>query len=168
VRDTKTHVGGDRDAVRRAFDAHHESLFRLALLLTRHRQEAEDIVQDVFVRSAGRLGSLDEGETWPYLRTALVNAWRSRLRRLRFQARRLPLVRATRPRDMTSEEVQDLWALVIDLPPRQRATLVLRYYEDLSVEETASVLGCSVGTVKSQLSRAIATLRRRYPDEDRG
>lgn len=157
-----------QDATRRAFDDHHERLFRLALLLTRDPYEAEDIVQDVFVRSSGRLESLPEDEVGPYLRIAVVNRWRDRMRRLRMRARRLPLLVPPDHADEDLDAAHDLWALVLTLPPRQRATVVLRYYEDLSVEATAEVLGCSVGTVKSQLSRAIEHLRRRYRDEDRG
>ncbi|MDN5892814.1 MAG: sigma-70 family RNA polymerase sigma factor [Nocardioides sp.] len=57
-----------------------------------------------------------------------------------------------------------LWSLVTTLPRKQRAAVVLRYYEELSEAETADVLGCSVGTVKSQTSRALATLRSHAPD----
>jgi RNA polymerase sigma-70 factor (sigma-E family) len=157
-----------QDATRRAFDRHYERLFRLALLLTRDPYEAEDIVQDAFVRSSSRLASLPEDEVGPYLRAAVVNGWRTRITRLRTRARRLPLLRTPDNGDPDLDATHDLWNLVLSLPPRQRATVVLRYYEDLSEQATAEVLGCSVGTVKSQLSRAIEHLRRRYHDEDRG
>ncbi len=159
---------GDQDAIKRAFDAHYDRLFRLALVLAGDSYDAEDIVQDVFMRSGQRLASLPDGELAPYLRTAVVNEWRSRMRRLRTRMRRLPLAQDPAPQAPDMEVTNDLWAHVLALPTRQRATVVLRYYEDLSERATAEVLGCSVGTVKSQLSRAIGHLRRRYADEDRG
>jgi RNA polymerase sigma factor (sigma-70 family) len=57
------------------------------------------------------------------------------------------------------------WAAVLKLPPRQRAVIALRYYEDLTEAETAEVLGCSVGTVKSQASRAMSKLRLLVPSD---
>jgi RNA polymerase sigma-70 factor (sigma-E family) len=159
---------GDQDALKRAFDAHYDRLFRLALVLAGDPYDAEDIVQDVFMRTGQRLASLPDGEVVPYLRAAVVNEWRSRMRRLRTRMRRLPLVQVPHSRAPDTEASNDLWTYVLALPTRQRATVVLRYYEDLSEQATAEVLGCSVGTVKSQLSRAIEHLRRRYADEDRG
>jgi RNA polymerase sigma-70 factor (sigma-E family) len=158
---------GNQDAIKRAFDAHYDRLFRLALVLAGNPYDAEDIVQDVFVRSGQRLGPLPDGEVGPYLRTAVVNEWRSRVRRLRMKTRRTSLLTASPSQSPDMDTTHALWALVLALPPRQRATVVLRYYEDLSEQATAEVLGCSVGTVKSQLSRAIEQLRRRYDDEDR-
>lgn len=58
------------------------------------------------------------------------------------------------------------WSAVHGLPPQQRAVIALRYFEDLSVAQTAEILGCSEGTVKSQASRAIATLRRSISAEE--
>jgi RNA polymerase sigma factor (sigma-70 family) len=58
----------------------------------------------------------------------------------------------------------ELWSLVRELPAQQRATVTLRYYEELSLAETAAVLGCSTGTVKSNTSRGLAALRRRAAD----
>jgi DNA-directed RNA polymerase specialized sigma24 family protein len=59
---------------------------------------------------------------------------------------------------------RDLWAVVQSLPPRQRAAVALRFYEDLSEAQTAAILGCSVGTVKSHTHRALATLRTRLQE----
>jgi len=146
--------------LRAAFDAHHLALFRLALVLTHDRHEAEDIVQDVFERASSKLAPLREDEVGPYLRAAVVNHYRSRLRRLRVQASRYAHLAAPEV-VVDAAEVQDLWEAVTALPTRQRATIVLRYYEDLSFEETASVMRCSTGTVKSQSSRALHALRRR-------
>src|SRR4029077_3382806 len=83
-------------------------------------------------------------------------------RRRRWAGVRLSVVlpdRAARTRD-GAEDRMDLVAALRRIPPRQRAVLVLRYYHDLSVDETAQALGCAPGTVKSQTSKAIAALRR--------
>jgi RNA polymerase sigma factor (sigma-70 family) len=58
----------------------------------------------------------------------------------------------------------DLWPHVLALPPRQRAAVALRYYEDLTEAQTAEILGCSIGTVKSQTHRALATLRHKLEE----
>jgi RNA polymerase sigma-70 factor (sigma-E family) len=151
--------------LRRAFEAHYGDLVRLATLLTRGQDTAEDLVQEAFVRAARRLEDLPEDEARPYLLTTVVNLWRNRLRRLSLESRRgLSPTPAPGP---SLEERDALWQAIIKLPARQRACLVLRYYEDLTEAETATVLGRSIGTVKSQTSRALARLRKEYPNEDR-
>lgn len=151
------------DSLRLAYEAHYRPLLRLCVLVTGRRETAEDLVQEAFVRVAGRLGGLGDEEIGPYLRAAALNLWKNRLRRLAVERRR-PTQRA--PRDeLAFEEKDEVWAAVRRLPARQRACLVLRYFEDLTEGETADLLGCSVGTVKSQTSRAIERLRRELGDE---
>jgi RNA polymerase sigma-70 factor (sigma-E family) len=141
----------------------HTALLRTAYLLTGDSYTAEDLVQ-----TALALAWL----AWPrirepagvdtYVRRILVNTQRSFWRRRRVQEL---LVRDVPERDSgigaTSELHQVLWAALAELPRQQRATLVLRYYEDLSNSEIADVLGVSAGTVKSNASRALAALRQR-------
>jgi RNA polymerase sigma-70 factor (sigma-E family) len=62
-------------------------------------------------------------------------------------------------------ERDDMWQALLELPPRQRAALVLRFYEDLSESQTAEAMGCAVGTVKSQVSAALTKLRERFGDD---
>ena len=140
-------------------------LFTMARLLTGgNRAEAEDLLQGAFERAYrhwGRISRREDPER--YVRQMLVNASVDRWRRLRRHPE-TPLVVA-----MADEGTVDTAAAVADrdlllrglaaLPPRQRAVLVLRYYEDLSEAQTATMLGCSVGTVKSQAARGLARLR---------
>jgi RNA polymerase sigma-70 factor (sigma-E family) len=164
---TATEAPPTNDALRIAFDRHGGSLLRLCTLLTGRREEAEDLVQESFVRMAPKAGALDEEATWPYLRRIAVNLWKNRLRRLAVEGR----VRGRRDLDPPSaasrfEDRDLMWGAVLRLPPRQRACVVLRYYEDLTERETAAVLGCSVGTVKSQSAKALARLGEALGDGD--
>lgn len=151
------------DSLRLAYEAHYVPLLRLCVLVTGRRETAEDLVHEAFVRVAGRLDGLGDEEIGPYLRAAALNLWKNRLRRLALERRR-----PTQPApsdELAFEEKDEVWAAVRRLPARQRACLVLRYFEDLTERETADLLGCSVGTVKSQTSRAIERLRRELGDE---
>ncbi len=124
---------------------------------------AEDAVQTAFAkafRSWRRISRLASPEA--YVRKMAVNEVLTTRRRA--HARR-EVVRAELPDSPAVGQgvpVHDeMWQAVLSLPPRQRAVLVLRYYEDLSEQQIADVLGCRPGTVKSQASAALATLRAR-------
>jgi RNA polymerase sigma-70 factor (sigma-E family) len=144
---------------------------RLAYLLTGDATQAEDLVHDAFVRCVGRFGHLRTHEAFDaYLRRTIVNLHTSRLRRIRVE--RAWLAReAGRPERTASAAMpdvatrEDMWRRLLRLPPRQRAVLVLRFYEDLSERETADALRCSVAAVKSLTARATAALRERIRGE---
>jgi len=153
--------------LRDVFVRHYEALLRLCLLLTGRLDVAEDLSQETFARALVRVGKLPENEQFPYLRATASNVWKNSLRRLALERRH----RTTAPRDedLSSLEEHDvLWRAIQRLPVRQRSCIVLRYYEDLSERQTSAVLGCSVGTVKSQTSRALVRLRKELDDEHRG
>jgi RNA polymerase sigma-70 factor (sigma-E family) len=141
----------------------HQPLLRTAYLLTGNRHDAEDLVQTTLAKTYLAWDRIREPSAVDaYVRRAMVNTSRSGWRR-----RRVTEVlngdvpeRAYEPITPESTELHEaLWQLLGTLPHRQRAVLVLRYYEDLSEPETARVLGISVGTVKSTASRALARLR---------
>jgi RNA polymerase sigma-70 factor (sigma-E family) len=150
---------------------HADAALRLAYLLTGDRQVAEDVVQDAFVRLAGRLVHLrDPGAFDAYLRTTIVNLSRSYFRRKRVE--RLYLERARAGPALASpsrsiEDQEELWQALGRLSPRQRAAIVLRFYEDLPEGEVAKILQCAPGTVKSLVSRGLGKLRNEIGDEDR-
>lgn len=143
--------------------ARRAALVRTAYLLCGDAHAAEDLVQGALIKAVGhwkRIGDHPE----PWLRKVIVNDHISGWRR-------------HRGRERTAEQVPDLAAPTDDLDrnmalatalrslaPRQRAVVVLRYYEDLTESETARVLGVSVGTVKSQHRDAVARLRGLVPD----
>jgi RNA polymerase sigma-70 factor (sigma-E family) len=145
---------------------------RLAFLLTQNRAQAEDLVHDAFVRCVGRFGHLRTHEAFnAYLRRTIVNLHTSRLRRVRVEREWLSNESGRVERAATSglPDVagrEDMWRRLATLPPRQRAVLVLRYYEDLSERETADALRCSVAAVKSLTARATAALREGIRGED--
>jgi len=131
---------------------------RLAMLLTGDRLRAEDLLQDSLVKMYERWGRLDRhSDLHAYLRRVVVNthtAWWRRRRRENLMAE-VPDHAAPAGFDADVE----LKRALDQLPPKQRAVVVLRLYEDLSERQTAEALGCSVGNVKSQYARALAKLR---------
>jgi RNA polymerase sigma-70 factor (sigma-E family) len=140
-------------------------LYRTAFLLTGDRHEAEDLLQGALARTCVKWdGIRDKRAADSYVRQAMVNQMARQWRR--------------RGREVVTDEVPDrghgggvdvradhlaLWEEIRKLPPRMRATLVLRYVEDLTAEDTARQLGCSVGSVKSQTHHAIKRLRAALP-----
>lgn len=145
-------------------------LVRFAYALTGDVMHAEDVVQVVLERTWRRWSQVVGDRPEAYVRTAIARTAISRYRTLLRRVREAPLetvvpllavgddgARSAEARDM--REV--LWAELALLPPRMRVVVVLRVWEDLSEADTARLLGCSVGTVKSQLSRGMARLRER-------
>ncbi|GAA5060147.1 SigE family RNA polymerase sigma factor [Streptomyces sp. SID10815] len=158
--------GPDADFTR-FVTARWRSLTHTAYLLTGDFHEAEDLVQTTLAKVYPHWRRLEPERVEHYVRRALVNTNRSRYRRRRITHLLLPSLPDTGPvhddgAGAGGSEVHDALARgLAELPERQRAVVVLRYCEDLSVEEVADLLGCSVGTVKSQASRALAKLRSR-------
>jgi len=137
-------------------------LRRVAYLLCQDWQSADDLVQSTITSLYTHWGRAREATSLDaYVRTILVRAFTSERRSA--WSRRVTLVQEhidTPGRSSDPDARMDVQAALTDLPPRQRATLVLRFYCDLSVEETARELGCSTGTVKSQTSKGLESLRR--------
>ncbi len=144
---------------------------RLAYLLTGDRSVAEDITQDAFVRVSGRLAHLREGGAFDaYLRRAVVNLSKNHFRR---RAVERAFLERTRPATVTAGHEQPLvdreatMAALARLPQRQRAAIVLRFYEDLTEDAIAQILRCRNGTVRSLVTRGVQALRadiQRYAD----
>ena len=140
--------------------ARSSGLLRTAYLLTHDHALAEDLLQTALTKAWFAWGRID-GHPEPYVRRILVNTYATWWRRRwngELATAELPELPATDGAD-ASDTGQDLWSAMTRLPRRQRAVVVLRYFEDLTEAETASLLGCSVGTVKSQASKALAKLR---------
>jgi RNA polymerase sigma-70 factor (sigma-E family) len=153
---------------------HADSAVRLAYLLTRDHALAEDLVQDAFVKLAGRLVHLrDPGAFDAYLRKTVVNLSHSYFRRKKVERAYLERTRGAARSEAAAwpgrsvEESDALWAALGKLSERQRAALVLRFYEDLSERQVADILNCRPGTAKSLVSRGLEALRQEIRGEDR-
>lgn len=138
-------------------------LDRVALALTGSRHDADDLLQNTYTKAYkvwSRLLQMEHPEA--YVRRILVNEstslWRRAWRRVERPTALPPDTSTAAPQDVY-ESRDVVWQAIQRLPAKQRAVLVLRYYEDLDVRETAEVLGISGGTVKSQCSTALDKLR---------
>ena len=131
----------------------YEPMVRLAYLLAGNRSVAEELVQDAFVavhRNWDRATS-----PGGYLRTTVVNNARSWHRRRALEERRLPAVTVD-----SSPVADEMWDVLQRLPDRQRAAVVLRFYEDLPDADIARILGCRLPTVRTAVHRGLAALRK--------
>ncbi len=154
----------DRGRLGELYLRHAHEAVRLAYLLTGDRALAEDLVQDAFVRLAGRLVHLrDPGAFDAYLQRTVVNLSRSHFRRRKVERayvqRAGGVVGTHAATERPLEDRDELWRALGHLSQRQRVAIVLRFYEDLSEQRVAELLKCRPGTVKSLVSRGLETLR---------
>ena len=177
--ETQTHASGTPEPTGEAasgrmaelYERHAGAGLRLAyLLLGGDRAQAEDLLHEAFVRCVGRFRYLRVPDAFDaYLRRAIVNLHTSGLRRTKLERAYAARQRGIPARVSTIPDVagrEDLWRSLRALPARQRAALVLRYYEDLSERDTAEVLGCSLPAVKSLIARGTEALRGEIPRGD--
>jgi RNA polymerase sigma-70 factor (sigma-E family) len=132
-------------------------MVRMAHALTGNADTAEDLVQDAFARLHGRIEPLDN--PGGYLRTTVVNLCTDHDRRDARERRPVEMAPSAR----LSLEASEMVDVLLGLPYRQRAVLVLRYWGDWSEAESAKAIGCRPGTVKTLASRGLARLRKELP-----
>jgi len=172
---------GDADAWSELFNAYQDRVFKLALLVTRSRQDAQDVTQETFIRLIKTIRSYEAGkgsfETWLY--AIVVNLGRDHLRRrnrlplpwdMMARGDRLPSAPADQPEtiSLAREWQRDIWGAVNRLNDKQRIAVILHYYLDLSCEQIAQVLGCPSGTVYSRLHYARLALEKELAKPELG
>ena len=171
---------GDQAAWTALFEAHRDRVFRAAILITRHRQDAHDVTQDVFIRLIKAIHQYDPErgsfETWLY--AIVVNLSRDHLRRRKRMPTPWTLLdgdahlaeRSQQPEQvsLTREWQQSIWDAVGELGERHRTAVILHYYVGLSCLEIAHVLSCAEGTVHSRLYYARQFLEKRLGQEAQG
>lgn len=153
--------------------ARSSALHRAAYLLTGNWATAEDLVQTALTKTYlawKRIGEIESVEAYArrVLYTTNASWWRRR------SSRERPTDVIPEPQQAHNDSSEEsarrdvMWRYILTLPKRQRAVLVLRFYEDLSEADTADILGVSTGTVKSQSSRALGNLRRKLAADGLG
>ena len=151
------------------YERHVGRAVALAALMGGDADAAEDIAHEAFIRTAGRLSGMRDPSAFDaYLRRTVVNLCRARARRASIERRysRWLVQREVDPAPSRTEDRDVLWRALGDLPHRQRAAEVLRFYEDLSEEQAADALRCSPRAVNALVSRAMAVLRERIQEEE--
>jgi RNA polymerase sigma-70 factor (ECF subfamily) len=155
----------DRELAARLFDEHADRLVGLACLLLRDPADAEDVVQEAFMRLQRRASSIQHADRQAaYLRSIVLNLARSRLRRRRLAVWKRPPPVAANPGPDEVVELRDEQRRVVEalrqLSARQRECLVLHYYEGLAHSEIADTLDLSITSVRTHLRRGEASLER--------
>jgi RNA polymerase sigma factor, sigma-70 family len=151
---------------------HAPEAIRLAYLMTSDSELSKDMVQEAFIRVAGRFGHMREARSFDaYLRRTVVNLCLSHHRRTKIERRFLQREGALvgdGGRPVAAPDLGDrdeLAGALRTLPERQRAAIVLRYYQDLPEHEVATTLGCSVGAARALVARGMETLRQQITKE---
>jgi RNA polymerase sigma-70 factor (sigma-E family) len=170
-RDLEESAGSGRSTLAELYRRHAPSGRRLAYLLTGDAALAEDLVQEAFARLVGRLAHLrDKAAFDAYLRRTIVNLSKNYFRRRAVERSHLareaafPSGTPSEPDVVTREEMREA---LLALPARQRAAIVLRYYEDLPDHQIADILRCRPGTVRSLVTRGVQALRINVRGESR-
>lgn len=156
-----THARDDNDTAT-LYRRHAPALHRLAFLMTGDRESADDIVQEAFVRMIARLGHVRNVDRLDYyLRRTVVNVTNGYFRRRAVERRHAQRRSEATAHDVPTEIAmsQDLGTSLRRLPVRQRAALILRYYEDLTEADVGEVMGISRRAASSLISRGLAALR---------
>ena len=163
---------GEQEAYEEIVRRHQTIAFRTAWVITGSAADAEEAAQDAFVKAHAALGRFREGSPLrPWLLAIVANEARNRAKAagrrerlaLRVAEERRPGGAVPSPEAalLDSEQRDELLAALTHLPDSDRQAIACRYFLDLSEKETAAVLGCARGTVKSRLSRALGRLRER-------
>lgn len=147
---------------------HYRSLVKLASMYVDDRETAEEVTQDAFCKLIGGNYHIEPGREAPYLRSMVLNGARSMLRKRRVRRAHTPeppgLVAAAEVGGMQAAVHDEMLAQLRQLPEKQAAVLILRYYLDLSEAEIAETLGIARGSVKSHAHRGLAKLAKTVAD----
>ena len=157
-----------RPTVDEVFSRSYVPLCRLALVILGDERDAEEVVMEAFERTMARWETIDADEPEAYVRRSVVNLCRNRIRRRGLWRRTAPRLAGVSPEARPEDDVDragSVWAAVGGLPAGQRLCVALFYLDDRPQDEIAQILGCTVGTVKSQLSKARTALAAALDEE---
>ncbi len=137
------------------YEAQHTRLFRLAFLITRSASVADEVVQEAFLKLHQRWHEVNDPAA--YVKQVVVNEAKGVLRRREIERQHVQPVRE----QILPPEVDEMWTMLDGLSHRRRVALILRYYEDLAIDDIAVLMDCRPATVKSLIHRGLESLRRK-------